>query len=127
LNRLALYDRARNVVVAWVRGDTRMIPRPPFELAPEKDLLAGWKLEPTAVDREAFVEAIKGRCREEIIARYPEWKQLNMIAQAVELLEIKIERRWTEEEAKESEVIRKAWGWIKERRAQSDAEEKDLG
>ncbi len=73
------------------------------------------------------VEIIKGRAAETIRLRYPDWKQRNMTARAVELLFIKSQREHTKEEQLECDEIIAAWEWIKQVRADSNREEAELG
>jgi len=53
-------------------------------------------------------------------ARYPEWKQRNMTARAVELLHIQASQPWTPEEQAEADALQAAWAWIASVRAASD-------
>lgn len=74
--------------------------------------------------RERAIEQIKSRCRKDILERWPEWKQANMTARALELVSIKSAGGvLSEAEQQEESAIREAWEWIKQRREQSDAEE----
>jgi|GEM_PF-3782190 len=67
------------------------------------------------------VTQIKIRAREIILDRFPDWKQANMTARAVELVDKKHTNALlsAEEEAEEAELYG-AWGWIKAVRARSD-------
>jgi hypothetical protein len=86
----------------------------------------------------AAAQAIKDRCAADILDRYPEWKQRNMTARALELATIERgkpsvhpdgsvswigARQMTSSEAQELLEVAGAWEWIRQRRAQSDAEE----
>lgn len=64
--------------------------------------------------------AIKAQARVLILSVFPEWRQANMTARAVELLR-KGEASWTAAETAEAAVIEGAWGWIKAVRARSGA------
>lgn len=80
----------------------------------------------TELARAAAVQQIKEQARADILDRFPEWRQANMTARAVELLERKTDQQLTDAERTEIDAIRAAWQWIKDRRAQSDAEEAAL-
>lgn len=74
--------------------------------------------------RERAIEQIKLQCRKDILEQWPEWKQANMTARALELVSIKSSGGvLSESEQQEESEILEAWEWIKQRRAQSDAEE----
>lgn len=73
------------------------------------------------------VRAIKAAARQVILARYPEWRQANMTARAVELLDIRSSRAWTSEEDAGAQALRAAWGWIKTVRGESDRAEATPG
>lgn len=64
--------------------------------------------------------AVKAECRRRIFDRFPDWKQANMTARAVELLHIG-EANWTDEHRAEISAMQDAWSWIKQLRAKSDA------
>jgi hypothetical protein len=69
---------------------------------------------------------IKQRAREVILSRYPDWKQQNMTAHAVELLKKFATRTITpEEQAVMEHYETTVWPWIKAVRAASDAAERD--
>ncbi|MEO5337112.1 MAG: hypothetical protein H7841_09495 [Magnetospirillum sp. WYHS-4] len=63
---------------------------------------------------------VKAEARRRINARFPEWRQANMTARAVELIR-RGEATWTEAEQAEAALIDAAWAWIKSVRAASDA------
>lgn len=67
-------------------------------------------------------DRIKAAARAVILARYPAWKQANMTARAVELVEIGPLNRSPSQDA-ELESLRAAWAWVKSVRAKSDAAE----
>lgn len=83
--------------------------RPPWEA-----VLARTRVVPVA--------DIKAEASRRILARYPEWKQINMIARGVELQnQWRSAGKWTEEEAAEAAKLSAAWNWVKRVRAASDA------
>lgn len=63
--------------------------------------------------------AIRAEARRRILARYPEWRQQNMTARAVELVDKGVDNL-TSEEAAERAAIAAAWEWIKSVRAASN-------
>lgn len=64
---------------------------------------------------------IKIAARALILARYPDWKQANMTARAVELtLKRAGGEQWSDAEATEAAGLQAAWDWIKAVRAHSD-------
>jgi len=66
--------------------------------------------------------AVKAECRARILARYPEWKQTNIIARSVELQDIwRTAGGWTKAEAAEADAIKSIWAWVKSVRSASDA------
>lgn len=69
---------------------------------------------------------VKAEARRRILARYPDWKQTNMVARGVELLDIwRVNGRWTAEEQAERDALDAAWAWIKSvRSASNDIEER---
>jgi hypothetical protein len=71
--------------------------------------------------RSAKLESVKVEARRRILARWPEWKQLNMNARATQLTRIRLDRPWTEAEAAEAAALEGAWAWIVQVRAASDA------
>lgn len=105
--------------------------------------LAGptYQIEPTKVVRKWTVErlplaaqqaAVKAEARRRILARYPEWKQANMLARDGELQAIQLgtmrddagnavaQRALTDAEKAEHVAIRKGWDWVKSVRVASD-------
>jgi hypothetical protein len=65
---------------------------------------------------------VKAEARRRILARFPEWRQANMTAQGVELLNIRVAvGSWTQAQAQEAAALFAAWDWIKAVRAASDA------
>lgn len=123
---IAIYNRKTGHVRTIIRDDHGGY-RPPegWQLVPVDKLPDGWIFEPPTQEQiEGQVVAIKLAAREDILSRYPDWKQANMTARAVELLEAKAAgAKWSPDEQAEADAIRDAWAWIKERRVQSDAEE----
>lgn len=82
----------------------------------------------TAAEYAALVAAqppapveIKARAGALILTRYPAWRQQNMTARAVELLEHKRQQGLDAAQSNELAAIRSAWDWIKAVRARSDA------
>lgn len=82
-----------------------------------------WTVEDIPAD--TIRQAIKAEARRRILARYPDWKQVNMTARTVELLR-KGEANLTPAEATESAAMQAAWDWVKAVRAASDALEISL-
>lgn len=64
--------------------------------------------------------AVKLEARNRILARYPEWKQANMTARGVELVNLRAGRAWTVEEQAEADALQAAWDWVKAVRSASD-------
>lgn len=122
----ALYNPKTNQVRTFIRDDHGGY-RPPegWELVPVEKLPEGWTREPpTQEEIDGQLQQIKVQCRADILAKFPEWKQANMTARALELLEMQTAgSKWSPAEQAEADAIRAAWQWIKERRAQSDADE----
>jgi hypothetical protein len=70
----------------------------------------------------ARVGAVKAEARRRILARFPEWRQANMTARGVELLNIRVVAgSWTAPQAQEAGELGAAWDWIKAVRAASNA------
>ncbi|MFN3261622.1 MAG: hypothetical protein ACE37J_13780 [Pikeienuella sp.] len=72
-----------------------------------------------AVAAEAVVR-IKAGAGAAIEGRFPLWRQSNLMARAIELLDIRRDRLLTEAEAVERDAIEAAREWIKRQRAESD-------
>lgn len=70
--------------------------------------------------RAPSVKEVKNKARELIVSRYPEWKQANMTARAVELIGYKINRALTQDEQAEEVALTAVWSWIKSVREASD-------
>lgn len=66
------------------------------------------------------VADVKAEARRRIVAKYPEWKQLNMMARSVELQDNRAQQAWSPAEKAEVEALKAAWVWIKSVRAASD-------
>lgn len=64
--------------------------------------------------------AIKTAARQIILARYPEWRQANLTARAVELVSL------GETSGPEWQQMQSIWAWIKDVRARSDLLEADV-
>lgn len=66
-------------------------------------------------------QAVKDEAGRRILARYPEWKQANMTARAVELQDIwRQVGSWTGTEQAEADAITEAWAWVKSIRQRSN-------
>ncbi len=64
---------------------------------------------------------VKDEARRRILAIYPVWKQANLTARAVELVELKHDNTtWTVDEQTEADVIQAIWDWVKSVRTASD-------
>ncbi len=64
---------------------------------------------------------VKNEARNRILARFPEWKQTNMVARGVDLQDIwRRNGLWTSQEQAEADALMQAWDWIKAVRAASD-------
>ena len=64
--------------------------------------------------------AIKTAARQIILSRYPEWRQANLTARAVELVSL------NETSGAEWQQMQSIWAWIKDVRARSDLLEADV-
>lgn len=65
---------------------------------------------------------VKDEARRRILAVYPDWKQANMTARGVELIQKLAQGgAWTQDEEAEAAALEDAWSWIKSVRAASDA------
>ena len=64
--------------------------------------------------------AIKTAARQTILARYPEWRQANLTARAVELVSL------GQTNSPEGRQIQGIWAWIQSVRARSDLLEADV-
>ncbi len=64
---------------------------------------------------------VKLEARRRILAVYPVWKQANLTARTVELVELKHDNgTWTVPEQTEADVIQAVWDWVKSVRTASD-------
>lgn len=63
---------------------------------------------------------IKIECGRAIEGEYPLWKQANLMARAIELLDIRRDRVLTEAESAERDAIEAARDWIRRQRLESD-------
>jgi hypothetical protein len=72
-----------------------------------------------AVLAEAIAR-IKTRCGEVIEAAYPMWRQMNMQARAIQLLDIRRVRELTEAEAAERDSLEAAYAWLVRQRMESN-------
>jgi hypothetical protein len=82
--------------------------------------------EEVAAMRAAQVQSVKAEAGRRILALYPTWKQANMNMRATELVDLRIDRELTAEEAAERDELIAAAEWIKAVRAASDAIEAAL-
>lgn len=76
--------------------------------------------EEVAEMRAAKLQAIKDEARRRILARYPEWKQLNMTKRAMQLVDIRHDRLLTEVEEFERQALIAASAWVDAVRTRSD-------
>jgi hypothetical protein len=66
--------------------------------------------------------SVKAEASRRILARYPDWKQRNMTARGVELLNRRlVAGAWTEAETAEAGALQAAWDWITAMRVASNA------
>ena len=94
---------------SWTLGD---IPPSPEPSPPP---------EPTLAERRTeAITAIKAEANRRILARYPDWKQRNMTAQSVALLD-KGRENWDDTDREVATQARAVWDWIRTIRAHSDA------
>lgn len=73
-----------------------------------------------AATQAAKRSAIKAAARQVILNRYPEWRQANLTARAVELVSL------GETSGSEWQQMQRIWAWIKDVRARSDLLEADV-
>ena len=76
--------------------------------------------------RADAVMATKAEAGRRILARFPDWKQANMTARAVEIVAAKQGRLLSETETAEETALHAAWAWIKAVRSRSDEIETSL-
>lgn len=92
----------------------------PTETIEANRVLRTWIVQDIAVD--VLKDRVKVEARRRILARYPDWKQVNMTARGVELQDAwRQNGSWTETEAAEAAALQSVWAWIKAVRAASDA------
>lgn len=90
---------------------------------PTSEQIAAWRDE---YDDKARKLRIKGKAREIILAKFPEWKQANMTAHAVQLTRKLLAGSITAAElAILDQYENEAWAWVKAVRDASDAAERD--
>ena len=77
-----------------------------------------WTVSRRAIDDQR--QAVKDEARRRILARFPDWKQTNMVALGVELTLAKIGGDWTKEQQDEAGALQAAWDWVKAVRSASD-------
>lgn len=77
-------------------------------------------------ERAARLAEVKARAHADIIGRYPDWKQRNMLAVAIEELVLQLQGEGLTIDVTKVQPVVDAWQWIQARRAQSDAEEAAL-
>jgi hypothetical protein len=81
---------------------------------------AGYRLDPWMAELPS--SAVKTEARRRIVARYPDWKQANMLARGLELQDIfRRVGAWTAAEQAEAAALDAAWAWIKAIRQVSDS------
>lgn len=62
--------------------------------------------EEIAAERGLKIGAVMAEATRRLEAAYPLWRQVSLTAEAVALLDIRLEREWTEEEAAKAAVLR---------------------
>lgn len=73
------------------------------------------------------IKEIKAGAAAAILERFPDWKQANMTARAVELQDLwRRNGGWTPGEKAEADALNAAWDWIKSVRAYSDDLEREV-
>lgn len=71
--------------------------------------------------RSGKILLIKQEASRRILEVYPDWRQANMTARAVELQDIwRINQAWTTEEQQEADNLKLSWAWIKNIREKSN-------
>ena len=107
---------------------------PGVELLPTNVIISRGGAVPTEAQIEAAyaaaveadrVVAIKAKAGEIILARYPAWKQANMTARFVELLNVELAGNLNAVEQATKQTLVDAWAWVKAVRAESDRLEAD--
>lgn len=78
------------------------------------------KAEVLAATQAAKRAAIKTAARQIILSRYPEWRQANLTARAVELISLE------QTSGAEWQQMQSIWAWIQAVRARSDLLEADV-
>ena len=69
----------------------------------------------------ALVASTKAEAQRRILAAFPVWKQANMTARGVELVDkVAYGETLSQDEAGERDALRAAWAWVKSARAASD-------
>ena len=71
--------------------------------------------------------AIKQAARAYILASYPDWKQANMTARMLELVNKKLTATLTADELAEEAALIAAWDWVKAVRGASNVAEQTAG
>lgn len=69
------------------------------------------------------IDFIKNEAGRIIVSKYPEWKQRNLSARFIELLD---KGDLSEDEQKEKDAIYSVWDWVKNIRSQSDNMEAEV-
>jgi hypothetical protein len=72
---------------------------------------------------ERRIAAIKAKAGEIINSVAPDWKQRNMLARSIELVNLANDREYTVEEQAELDELNAFWSWVKLVRATSNAAE----
>lgn len=74
----------------------------------------------------SLIAQIKAQASSLILQAYPQWKQSNMTARSVELLQKIVQSSLSPEEQSEVAVLKQAWGWIKSVREHSNVLEQEV-
>jgi hypothetical protein len=105
-------DAGETQIAAVVDGLPCTIPCHPSNRHYRELLEGGIAVAPLA--RTLTATEVKAEARRRILTRFPEWKQANMTARGVELLNIRVAiGSWTQAQAEEAAALGAAWDWIK--------------
>ncbi len=97
--------------VRTVEADRVMLSRPVRSKSPEE----------VADMREAKIVEIKAEASRRILDPFPAWRQTNMLARGVELMNLRADQGLTPEEEAEAADLQAAWDQVKAIRAASDS------
>ena len=106
--------------------DPRIQSRSGPALTVEADqVTAVWTVAERPLDevKSALIRQVKQEAGATILAAYPDWKQRNMIARAVELTRLARSVTLNSDEVAEEIALQAAWDWIVDIRTVSDAKE----